>query len=251
MKKVIFFFVAILFLSPVFSQDNKSIFESATNAYTKKHYSEAADNYLKIIKSGFESPEVYFNLGNAYYKQSDFPSAIYYFEKARKLDPSDENIQFNIKLANTKIIDKADEENSFFIARWWRGLYQLFTYDTWAISGIVLLSLSFVLLAFYLFTLSVKIKKMAFWAAVGVFFFTFMVFGFAQVQYSNSANQKFAIVFTPALTAKSSPDATSTDLFVLHEGSKVKVSDELGDWYEIKLNNGSVGWVKKTSLKII
>lgn len=251
MKKIFLSVILSFCIISAFPQDNKALFEKATIAYSKKQYSEAAQNYLKILNLGFESPEVYYNLGNSYFKQNDFPSAIYYYEKAHKLDPSDEDISFNLKLTNTKIIDKVDEENSFFIARWWRSLYQLFNYDSWAVTGIVLLSLSFVLLGIYLFTFSMKLRKISFWAAVSFFFLTLLIFDFAHLQYNNTVNQKYAIIFTPALTAKSSPDATSTELFVLHEGSKVKITDELGDWYEIKLNNGSMGWVKKSCLRII
>jgi tetratricopeptide (TPR) repeat protein len=252
MKKV---FLAIIIILVTFSalhaENNSSLFEKASKAYTQKHYKEASDTYLKIISSGYEAPEVYFNLGNAFYKQNDYPSAIYYFEKANRFNPGDEATIFNLKLANTKIIDKTDDIPAFFLARWWRALYNTFSFDTWAIIGIVCFIAFLLSISFYLFSLSVKYRKLSFWIASALFLITILVFLFAQIQYNNAMNKNEAIIFTPALTAKSSPDASSTDLFVIHEGTKVRVTDKIGDWYEIKINSGSVGWVKKSNLKII
>lgn len=252
MKKVFLaLLITLLSFLVSFAESHSALFEKASKAYALKHYKEASDTYLKIINSGYEAHEVYFNLGNAFYKQNDYPSAIYYFEKAKRLNPGDEATIFNLKLANSKIIDKTDDFQPFFLASWWRALYNMFSFDTWAVIGIISFIVFLIALSFYLFSLSVRYRKLSFWSASALLLVTILVFLFAQIQYNNAMNKKEAIIFTPALTAKSSPDVSSTDLFVIHEGTKVRVVDEIGDWYEIKITTGSVGWVKKNNLKII
>ncbi len=252
MKKSV---IAILFLmfaaATLYADNNSDLVEKGNKAYSSKFYQQAIECYEKVIKNGFEAPELYYNLGNAYFKQADYSSAILYFEKAKRLKPGDEDIEHNLKVANTKITDKIDAIPEFFLVRWWKEVRNIFPFNTWAILGIVFLITGLGLFGFYLFSSVLKRRKIAFWLTF--VFMIMMAFSFisAQSQYSSVNSVKEAIVFSPSVTAKSSPDANSTDLFVIHEGSKVKVIDNVGEWSEIKIANGSVGWVNTSVFKII
>lgn len=233
------------------ADDNSNLFEKGNLAFTSKYYQQAIECYEKIISSGFESSELYYNLGSAYFRQEDYPSAILNFEKAKKLDPGDEDINHNLKVANTKTVDKIEELPEFFMVRWWKILRNFFSFNTWAIMGIVFLVIALSLFGFYLFSTFLKRRKFSFWTSIVLICLMILSFSCAQSQYSNATSTKEAIIFTPSVTAKSSPDINSTDLFVIHEGTKVRVTDNIGDWSEIKIANGSVGWVNTSVFKVI
>ena len=248
MKKL---FVIILFLvsSAVFADDNSALIEKGNKAYSGKFYQQAIDCYLKVVKNGYEAAELYNNLGSAYFKLNDNSSAILYFEKARKLNPSDEDINYNLNVANAKIVDKIDAIPDFFLVRWYYGIVNIFSYNKWAILGLISLTVFLGFLSLYLFSKVLSTRKLAFWACSTVFIITILLFVFAQTQYSRINTNNEAIIFAPSVTAKSSPDANSTDLFVIHEGLKVKIIDNVGEWSEIKIANGSKGWVNTSVFK--
>jgi len=250
MKKL-FVILMLLIASSAFADDNATLIEKGNKAYSGKFYQQAIDCYLKIVNSGFESSELYYNLGNAYFKLNDNSSAILYFEKAKKINPSDEDIIYNLKVANTKIIDKIDAIPDFFIIRWYKGIMNIFSFNTWAILGLILLTVFLGLLSLYLFSKVLRVRKIAFWICSCFFILAILSFIFAQTQFSILHNTTEAIIFSPSVTAKSTPDANSTDLFVIHEGTKVKMIDNVGEWSEIKIVNGSKGWVNTSVFKII
>ena len=243
--------ILVFAITSVFAEDNASLIAKGNKAYTGRFYQQAVDCYLKVVKNGYEAPELYYNTGNAYFKLNDYPSAILYFEKAKKLLPGDEDINYNLKVANTKIVDKIDAIPEFFIIRWYKKATNIFSFNTWAVFGLVIFVIFLGLLSVYLFSRVLTARKIAFWCAIVTFLLTIKLFTFAQVQYSILKNTKEAIIFSPSVTAKSSPDDNSTDLFVIHEGAKIKIIDSVGEWSEIKIANGSIGWVNTSAFKII
>ena len=228
-----------------------SLFVKANEAYNKEYFEDAVAQYQKIIEQGYESADLYYNLGNAYFKLKDYPSAILYFEKAKKLNPSDEDIAFNLQVANLKIVDKIEPVPELFFKVWWRNFYNLFPADSWAIIGVSSFILFFILLAFYLLSKIIRIRKLAFFAGVFMLFITIFTLSLAHQKHQLIINQNQAIVFVPTLTVKSSPNPNSVDLFVIHEGAKVDIRDEVSGWVEIKIANGSVGWLPADALKKI
>ncbi|MCF8368322.1 MAG: tetratricopeptide repeat protein [Bacteroidales bacterium] len=251
MKQVI---LSILFLAGVyaaFASTPDSLFQKANLAYSNGYYSEATDTYIEIVNSGYESADLYFNLGNTYFKMEDFPSAIFYYEKAKKLAPNNEDVSFNLEIANSKIIDKIEPVPEIFFKSWWRSINNLFSSFTWTIIFISGFFLFFVFLAFYLLSSVTRIRKLAFF--IGLIIFVISVFSLliAYQKYQVYKNDNYAIVFAPTITVKSSPNSNSVDLFVIHEGSKVQVRDKVGEWIEIRIANGSVGWLPENSLKKI
>ncbi len=241
----------MLFLQTAFSANIDTIYTRANQEYANEMYTNAIDDYQLIIQTGVESAELYFNLGNAYFKSNDIPSAILYYEKAKKLKPNDEDINFNLNVANTQIVDKIEPVPELFLKQWWRSIYNIFNADTWAMISVIGFILFFVLLAFYLLSKYIVIRKSAFYAGLIVLFLTLFNFTIAFQKYNILKHQKEAIVFVPTITVKSSPNQNSVDLFVIHEGAKVKILEKVGNWNEIKIANGSVGWLPAEALKDI
>lgn len=251
MKKILYILIFYIVVQHAFAVETDTLLFRANNEYSKELYTNAVEHYLQIIDQGYESAELYFNLGNAYFKLDDIPSAILYYEKAKKLDPNEKDINFNLNVANTKIADKIEPVPELFFQRWWRSVYNLFGANAWAKISVIGFILFFILLAFYLLSNFLVIRKVAFYAGVIIFFLTLFSFTVAYQKYHIIKNQKEAIVFTPTITVKSSPNQNSVDLFVIHEGSKVRIIEEVGGWYEIRIANGSVGWLPASSLKTI
>jgi tetratricopeptide (TPR) repeat protein len=245
------FILLILVLQTTIAANIDTIFSRANQEYANEMYANAIEDYHLILQTGYESDELYFNLGNAYFKANDIPSAILYYEKAKKLRPNDDDINFNLSVANTQIVDKIEPVPELFLKQWWRSMYNIFSTDTWTIISVVGFILFFILLAFYLLSKYIVIRKAAFYAGMIVLFLTLITFILAFQKYNIQKYQTEAIVFTPTITVKSSPNQNSVDLFVIHEGAKVKILERVGNWCEIKIANGSVGWLPADAIKDI
>jgi tetratricopeptide (TPR) repeat protein len=251
MKNIWIMAVMFLFSLAAMADDNELLIAEANKSYSEDNFEQAIELYEKVIENGVESVGVYYNLGNAYFKLNDMPSAILYYEKARKLDPNDEDILVNLEIANSRIVDKIENVPDIFYQRWWNNLLYAFTVDQWAIISLVFFSLIFVMLLFFLLTSVYWIKKTAFW--MGIIFITISGASWllANQKYNTFTEDHQAIIFTPTITVKSSPSETGIDLFVIHEGTKVQITDHIGEWYEVKIANGSVGWIKEFDLRKI
>ena len=249
--KYIFLILLIVLTVSVKSQSNKQLVSEANKAYVDGKYNNSIELYQKIISKGIDSPELYYNLGNASFKMNNIPSAILYYEKALELKPNDENIKFNLKVANSKVIDKIEEVPVPFYIKWIISVENLFSLNVWAVIIIASFVVMLVLVVFFFISESVAIRKFSFWFAAFVLLFFLASNYFAYNQYNRIKNSFEAIVFDPSVNVKSSPDEKSTDIFVIHDGTKVKVRDRIGDWAEITIANGSVGWVKASAIKEI
>jgi len=233
------------------AQEPEQMASQAAKAYNIKQYKEAIALYEKIIADGYESYALYYNLGNAYFRTNDNTHAIYYYEKALKLAPNNEDIKHNIEVVNSKLTDKVEMIPELFYKRWWIQLINLMNIDTLATVNIILLSLALLLIAVYRAVASILIRKISFWS--GVFLFFFFLIGVLAAAQRNKylSNQQEAIIFTEMVNIKSSPDENSKDIFVLHEGTKVKLLDVVAEWQEIRIANGSVGWIKSADIRKI
>lgn len=256
MKKYIFLLLLVVTSFCSFSINNQrttnnELIIQANQAYSKQDYNKAVELYKKVISNSYESFELYYNLGNAYFKNNQIPSAIYYYEKAKKLNPSDEDLNFNLKVANSIIVDKIDVIPELFIKKWSNGFIGIFNADAWAKLTVASFILFFMLLLLYLFSNTIILRKFAFWLSILFLASSILTYAFAKHQFNEMNKVKEAIVFTPTVSIKSSPDQGSVDLFVIHEGLKVKITDQVNDWYEIRIPNGSKGWIKITDLEII
>lgn len=225
--------------------------EQANQFYSTAAYQEAAEQYESILASGYESAVLYFNLGNSYFKLNDIPSAVLFYEKARKLDPTDDDIKFNLDLANSRIIDKMEPLPEFFLKTWWSAMRDIFSSNQWANLGLAGFILGLAAALLFIISSSVFARKLAFWT--GVFFISAMSvsFIFSISSYREYSKKSSGIIFTPTVTVKSSPAENSVDLFVIHEGTKVFITDKVEGWSEVRLANGNVGWVMTDSFRLI
>jgi len=250
--KLIIVIPLIHFSISLYSQSNDSLVIMANKAYSEGDYHVAISLYEDVINSGFESAELYYNLGNAYYKVNQIPGAIFNYEKEKKIKPNDERINFNLAIVNRKVIDKIEEVPQLFIWDWWRTFYNIFSERIWTIISIVSFSLVFILLTVFLLSKTIVLRKISFWTAVLMLLVTFISLSNAYILYRKTTTEMEAVIFTPTITVKSSPDKNSVDLFVLHEGTKVKIlDDEISNWYEIEIADGSEGWLQEIHLRKI
>jgi tetratricopeptide (TPR) repeat protein len=247
MKKYIFL---LIFLFPSLSQaiDVKSLLEQANKAYTAQEFAKAQELYEQILGTGKESAQLYFNLGNACFKQGDNIKAILNYERAKRLAPQNEDIDFNLKIANQFVVDNIEQLPRPFFARWWGNLANLSSADGWAKRSVWVFILFLILLGTYFFSRSLRIRKLAFYSAVVAGIFVVLSFLLASRQYNVIKDRTSALIQCPRVTIKSAPSSTGTDLFLIHEGLKVKITDRLDKWREIELSDGNKGWVVDSCL---
>ncbi|MEI7662227.1 MAG: tetratricopeptide repeat protein [Bacteroidota bacterium] len=223
----------------------------ANKAYSAGSFTTAADLYNKVVTAGYEAPELFYNLGNTYFKMNDYSHAILWYERAKRLDPGNEDIDFNLNVANTKISDKIEPLPELFYKRWFNAMVQLFSVDSWATFGILFFIAGLLGGVLYMASHILILRKAGFWSAFGFIFLSVFTLMMAWSSFSFTKSTAQAIVFAPTITVKSSPDEKSTDLFVVHEGTKVRLIDNINGWFEIKIANGSVGWLPVSSLEKI
>lgn len=220
-------------------------FEQANAAYNEGNYQSALDLYNNIVEAEQESVPLYFNLGNTYYKMGTYPMAIYYYEKALKLDPSNADVKTNLEIANLAIADKIESIPQSFIIKGWNNVKNMFSSNAWATVSIICFTILLAALFLFLRAHRMGLRKVGFF--VGILALLFFVFSFIfSMEKRNEAKEKnHAIIMTPAVTVKSSPNDGSVDLFVLHEGTKVTLLDEADGWNKVRIANGSEGWLPK------
>jgi len=238
--------LGIILALPLFGQMEKM--KTADSLYTAEKYQEAAERYEEILKDGKESPELYFNLGNAYFKTGDINRAILHYERARLLDPNDEDIAFNLQIANQYVVTSIDPLPQPFFVRWSQAVINQQSADSWGRISLLAFFLFLVSLGFFLFGKSFGIKRFSFVLGILLLVVTLLTFSFASKQRSRIQNRNHAIVFCPRVTVKSSPSESGTDLFLIYEGVKVEITDSLDSWKEVKLLDGNLGWLKDSCL---
>lgn len=236
----------------VIAQEGRSEkFNKGVEYYTASDYQKALDEWLEIYNTGYRSAELNYNIGNAYFKLNNVPGAILYFERARLLKPGDSNINYNLQIAKTLVVDKFEEIPELFFVKWYDFLALMLQTNTWAVISIVTFVLFLLLLSVYIYSRGYRTKVISFWTAMLFLLVSVSSLAFTVRNRNLVYNSREAVIFAPSVNGKSSPDSSGTDLFVLHEGSKVKIEDNVGEWYEIKLSDGNKGWVPSNSLTII
>lgn len=241
----------IIFLSSAFANENKLLLDSANDAYSKSDFHKAVKLYSTIINSGQVAPEIYFNLGNAYYKANNIAFAILNYERAIKIYPDNADFNFNLKLANQKIEDKIEAAPQLFLVQWKNGLVDLLTEKEWSVLCIVLIIISLSLFAIYVTTAKRSLKQFSFFGGAILIMLSIIFYFVAQHKFNLTKYSNSAIITSAAITVTGSPNEKGTKLFILHEGTKVIVTQEDVNWSEIKIANGNTGWIKKSELQKI
>lgn len=245
--------IILLLVAPLilYSQTPEELIEKGNQQYINGDFEAAIESYKTVVDSGYESATLFYNLGNAYYKSNRVTHAILYYEKAKLLAPNDDEINYNLELAKTYVIDKIDEIPELFLVTWLKSFIEFFSVDQWAYISIASFIVALVLGLFYLFSQKYSLKKLSFIFAIIFLVLSISTFSFASTQKKQTIENTTAVVFAPTITLKSSPDISGTDLFVLHEGTKVTVVDQVGEWREIELSNGNKGWLKIGDIRMI
>ena len=223
----------------------------ADSAYARGQYQQAISDYEELLKGG-ASADIYYNLGNAYYRTENITRAVLNYERALLLSPGDRDIRFNLQLARSKTIDKIVPESEMFFITWYHSLVNLMSVDGWARLAIVSLALVIILSLLYLFSDRIWLRKVGFFGGT----FLLVVFVLANImawqQKQNLLYRKGAIVTASSITVKGAPAKNGTDLFILHEGTKVIITDDgMKAWKKIRLADGKEGWIESQKIELI
>ncbi len=232
-----------------------NIADEAITAYNEGDFRKAIEILEKeknIQKEkGLESAELYYNLGNSYFRVNDLANARLYYEKALLLNPGDRDIKHNIDYLSTKIEDKILVADTFFLNIWFRAVQNLFSSNTWAVISVVFFILFISCLVMFFFSRHVSIKKISFYIGIVSMLVIILANVFSFRQKNKIEDRNTAIIMIGSASILSSPDINSKELFILHSGTKVYITKEDRNWIEIEIDNGSVGWVQREKLEII
>ncbi len=247
MKRLLCILLMIVSLTG-FSQ-NEELFDNGKEHYKNAKYQEAIDSWMKIVQNGEHSAELYFNIANAQYKLNKIGPSIYYYEKALQLDPNDSDIKTNLTFAENARVDAISPLPKTIFSKWYKNIAEVFTYNGWAVLSVVFSITFVVLFLFYYFSFSAKIKRLLFTGSM----FSLMLFAggliLAFLTYDDYSRNNPAIIFAEEIKIKAEPSLGSSTAFVLHEGTKVQIIAEDGNWYRIALADGKDGWIQNSELK--
>lgn len=224
----------------------------ADSAYAQEQFAKAAKIYEQLLKKNGESAQLYYNLGNAYYRQDKVALAILNYERAALFEPGDADIRFNLQMARAKTIDKVVPESEMFFVTTFRSIVLSMSADKWAWLAVACFLLMLVCIALYLFLPELWAQKTSFFLAI-IFLLVCVLSNVAAYQQCKQiSDRNNAIIMAPSVVVKSTPSDSGTDLFILHEGSRVKVVDaSMKDWCEIQMADGKQGWMQKDKMEII
>jgi tetratricopeptide (TPR) repeat protein len=223
----------------------------ADSAYIRNDFTTAIQIYEMILRTG-ESADIYYNLGNSYYKIGDIAKAILNYERALILKPANKDIRSNLEIARAKTVDKVTDVPELFFITWLKSITNSMGIQSWAIIAISFFLLFIV--SIYIFFFSTKIVARKTFFILALFFLVFCVIANISAAFQRRVrlNRMNAIIISPSVTIRSTPNDNGTSLFILHEGRKVFIKDDsMKDWKEIQLEDGNVGWVKKNDLEVI
>ena len=221
------------------------------SAYIKEDYAAAIQIYEALLKNG-EAADVYYNLGNSYYKIGEIAKAVLNYERALLLQPGNGDIRANLEVARAKTIDKVEPVPEVFFVSWIKSLTNSMSVDAWATWGIVSFILLIIAFYFFIFSKQIMLKKIGFISGIILLIVTVCSNLFASEQKERLVNRSEAIVMNPSVTVRSTPSESGTSLFILHEGRKVSIKDNsMKEWKEIRLEDGKVGWVPASAIDVI
>lgn len=224
----------------------------ADSLYIQGDYLAAVSVYEAIISNVGVSASLYMNLGNAYYQLDEIAKAILCYERAYLLDPSDDDIRFNLELARTKTVDKVSAQNRFFLAVFMEKLTGMLNISQWTVLVILFFVLAAVMGSVFVLSRKLALKKTSFYTGVCLLILSVLCMLAASGQKRRMENRNTAIIIEPSVTVKSTPSKSGTDLFIIHEGHKVFIQDaSMKEWVQIGIEDGNSGWIQFKSIEVI
>lgn len=223
----------------------------ANTLYSKGDFVKAAEAYEEVISAGYESPELYYNLGNAYFKLNNIGKTILNYERAKKLAPQDEDIAFNLKLAGQRTIDKIEALPVLFLNEWWDNLKSAHSEKTWSMRSIGCFVIFLFFLGIFMTSKRSINKQFGFWLGIVFFIFSGISFSVAKSRYHDIIIHNDGVILSSSVEVKNAPADNGKKLFILHEGAKITAPETKGDWVRIELSKEKVGWVKRSQIEFI
>ena len=224
---------------------NDSLFVSANSDYANQEYNTAIKKYNLILSSNLESPELYYNLANSFFKINEIHQAIYYYEKALKIKPDFDDAKENLEICNLQLIDKIEEIPELMITSLYNNIINFLSLKNWIYLTLIFIWVSLIIFSYNSFVK--KNKKSVLYLVI----FSFFLFFITTKKYNQNINVKEAIIYSSVINVMSAPSEQSTNLFSLHIGTKVKIEDQIENWVNIRIANGKKGWVLIENLKEI
>jgi tetratricopeptide (TPR) repeat protein len=229
-----------------------SLWDAANLAYVEGRWADAISDYQMISSMGLESASLYCNTGDAFFKDGNVPMAILYYERALKLDPSYDDARYNLDLLNSTIQDRIDPVPEFVLKAWAREICYIMDSNAWTVCFFVLFALTLAMALLFLLAPTVGGRRTGFFTGIVLLLLAVFSLCFSVWQKNDYMKAEGAIVMRPVTSVKSSPSAeASKDLFILHEGTKVKIIDQVGSWNNIELADGRQGWIPSGDIETI
>jgi len=237
--------MTFFFSTYLFAQTPDELMKIGNKFYQEEQFEQAVQTYQKILGQGLVSEAVYYNLGNAYFKSGKLGYAIYCYEKGLKIEPNDEDLSYNLRIAQTRTFDKITELPKLFIIEWWEGLVTSLSISAWSFIVIIIFWILLMSIAVYYFARNARFQRISFLSSsisLAVLIVA-VVLLFARVNREAATN--YGILLQQTYSVKVSPDVKGSDAFIIHEGIKFSIEDHVNDWVKIRLVDGKIGWIQK------
>lgn len=231
--------------------DREALWNEANTLYVNGDYNGAIAVYEAIINDGYVSSKLYYNLGNAYFKTNSTGKAIVNYNRAQRLAPYDKDIEYNLAVANSYVKDRIEVVPEFFLNNWARQARMSLSSNMWAVISLIMLAVALVFALLYFLSQKKGVRKAGFFTAIVFALFFVMSLSFSVTAKNRQVNAAEAIVTASAVSVKSSPDSSSKDLFIIHEGTKVEVLNRFNSWTEVQIADGNKGWLTTGAIELI
>lgn len=255
MKRIVIGIITLLlFVVNVFAQlevaSADKLLIQANEKYKAGQFSDAAKLYEEVTKSGV-SAKLYYNLGNSYYKANEIGKAVLNYERALRLDPTYADAKYNLEIAESKIVDNINSSSTFFLRNWLNNLIASLSSNQWMFTALFFFILMLGAFLVFVFSRVKKRRKISFYSMLALLTLMIVTLIFSGINKKRFIKHDDAVITVGVVVVKSSPDETGTEIFQLHEGTRVKVKSQLGEWSEITVDNAAVGWVKEEVMERI
>ncbi|HHU99029.1 MAG TPA: hypothetical protein GXX76_04180 [Bacteroidales bacterium] len=252
MKRIVLIqFIFLACMVTLAGQSPEERYAQAGELYGSGDYSGAASLYRKLWEEGYRSRDLLYNAGNAFFKSGDNASAILFYERAKLLAPADEDIDYNLQIARSRITDRIESVPQLFFVRWFDFLALLTSTNTWAVAALVMFLVALVLALLFLTKARARGRLLSFWLAIAALLFSFLMILLALRNNNLVNHNKKAVITCSIVTGRSAPGETGNELFVLHSGTTVTVEQELGAFREVRLPDGNKGWIRSDCMEKI